>query len=390
METAPQTALQQLSVLPTAERETLLAAFNATDADYPRDLTVVQMIEAHALHTPHAVAVVLGEQVLSYRQLNEQANQVAHHLRGLGAQADSRVALCMERSLAMIVGLLGILKSGAAYVPLDPEYPAQRLALALQDSQPLAVLVHAATRTVLEDSGLAQVDLDDASLNAQPRHNPAAVAGPNDLAYVIFTSGSTGRPKGVMVEHGSLVNHITWQTRAFGFDANERILQRTSVAFDASVWEIWTPLAIGARLVLLPAHASRDVEQMAQTLVEHQVSVAQFVPSLLRLLVQLPDSGVRCRYLFSGGEVLDPQLAMQARALTSHGIVNLYGPTEATIDSTSWTCDGSAPVGSVPIGKPIANARAYVLDARLEPVALGVVGELYIGGAGVARGYLGR
>ncbi|WP_259740775.1 non-ribosomal peptide synthetase, partial [Pseudomonas poae] len=199
LETAPQTALQQLSVLPTAERETLLAAFNGTDADYPRDLTVVQMIEAHALHTPHAVAVVLGEQVLSYRQLNEQANQIAHHLRSLGVQADSRVALCMERSLAMIVGLLGILKSGAAYVPLDPEYPAQRLALALQDSQPLAVLVHAATRTVLEDSGLAQVDLDDASLNAQPRHNPAAVAGPNDLAYVIFTSGSTGRPKGVMV-----------------------------------------------------------------------------------------------------------------------------------------------------------------------------------------------
>ncbi|WP_259740823.1 condensation domain-containing protein, partial [Pseudomonas poae] len=199
LETAPQTALQQLSVLPTAERDTLLAAFNATDADYPRDLTVVQMIEAHALHTPHAVAVVLGDQVLSYRQLNEQANQVAHHLRSLGVQADSRVALCMERSLAMIVGLLGILKSGAAYVPLDPEYPAQRLALALQDSQPLAVLVHAATRTVLEDSGLAQVDLDDASLNAQPRHNPVAVAGPNDLAYVIFTSGSTGRPKGVMV-----------------------------------------------------------------------------------------------------------------------------------------------------------------------------------------------
>ncbi|MBM9488983.1 amino acid adenylation domain-containing protein [Pseudomonas sp. ICBG1301] len=390
LEHAPQRALEQLSILSPAQTRQLLVDFNATDADYPRDLTVVQMIEAHALHTPHAVAVVLGDQALSYRELNEQANQVAHHLRSLGVQADARVALCMERSLAMIVGLLGILKSGAAYVPLDPEYPAQRLALALQDSQPLAVLVHAATRTVLEDSGVAQVDLDALSLTAQPRHNPVAVAGPNDLAYVIFTSGSTGRPKGVMVEHGSLVNHITWQTRTFGFDANERILQRTSVAFDASVWEIWTPLAIGARLVLLPAQASRDVEQMAQTLVEHQVSVAQFVPSLLRLLVQLPDSGVRCRYLFSGGEVLEPQLAMQARALTTHGIVNLYGPTEASIDSTSWTCDGSAPVESVPIGKPIANARAYVLDTRLEPVALGVVGELYIGGAGVARGYLGR
>ncbi len=390
LEQAPQMALEHLSMLSPSQTRQLIVDFNATAAEYPRDLTVVQMIEAHALHTPHAVAVVLDDQALSYRQLNEQANQVAHYLRSLGAQADARVAICMERSLAMIVGLLGILKSGAGYVPLDPEYPSQRLALALQDSQPLAVLVHARTRGVLGDSDIALLDLDDAPLPAQPLHNPAAVAGPNHLAYVIFTSGSTGRPKGVMVEHGSLVNHITWQTRTFGFDANERILQRTSVAFDASVWEIWTPLAIGARLVLLPAHASRDVEQMAQTLVEQQVSVAQFVPSLLRLLVQLPASGVQCRYLFSGGEALEPQLAMQARALTTHGIVNLYGPTEATIDSTSWTCDGHLPVDSVPIGKPIANVRAYVLDARLEPVALGVAGELYIGGAGVARGYLGR
>nr|WP_279627603.1 non-ribosomal peptide synthetase [Pseudomonas salomonii] len=390
LEQTPQMALEHLSMLSPKQTRQLTVDFNATDAEYPRDLTVVQMIEAHALHTPHAVAVVLGDQTLSYRQLNEQANQVAHHLRSLGAQADARVAICMERSPAMIVGLLGILKSGAAYVPLDPQYPSQRLALTLQDSQPLAVLVQAQTRAVLADSDIALLDLDDAFLRAQPLHNPATVAGPNHLAYVIFTSGSTGRPKGVMVEHGSLVNHITWQTRTFGFDADERILQRTSVAFDASVWEIWTPLAIGARLVLLPAHASRDVEQMAQTMVEQQVSVAQFVPSLLRLLVQLPASGVQCRYLFSGGEALEPQLAMQARALTTHGIVNLYGPTEATIDSTSWTCDGHLPVESVPIGKPIANARAYVLDAGLKPVALGVAGELYIGGAGVARGYLGR
>ncbi|CRM47348.1 non-ribosomal peptide synthetase [Pseudomonas sp. 58 R 3] len=390
LEQTPQMALEHLSMLSPKQTRQLTVDFNATDAEYPRDLTVVQMIEAHALHTPHAVAVVLGDQTLSYRQLNEQANQVAHHLRSLGAQADARVAICMERSPAMIVGLLGILKSGAAYVPLDPQYPSQRLALTLQDSQPLAVLVQAQTRAVLADSDIALLDLDDALLRAQPLHNPATVAGPTHLAYVIFTSGSTGRPKGVMVEHGSLVNHITWQTRTFGFDADERILQRTSVAFDASVWEIWTPLAIGARLVLLPAHASRDVEQMAQTMVEQQVSVAQFVPSLLRLLVQLPASGVQCRYLFSGGEALEPQLAMQARALTTHGIVNLYGPTEATIDSTSWTCDGHLPVESVPIGKPIANARAYVLDAGLKPVALGVAGELYIGGAGVARGYLGR
>ncbi|WP_277621751.1 non-ribosomal peptide synthetase [Pseudomonas sp. BIOMIG1BDMA] len=167
-------------------------------------------------------------------------------------------------------------------------------------------------------------------------------------------------------------------------------MQRTSVAFDASVWEIWTPLAIGARLVLLPAEASRDVEHMARTLVEQGVSIAQFVPSLLRLLVQLPETGVRCRYLFSGGEALDPQLAMQARALTTHGIVNLYGPTEATIDSTSWTFNDPGPLDAVPIGKPIANARAYVLDAHLQLLPLGVAGELYIGGAGVARGYLGR
>ncbi len=390
LEHAPQRSLDSLSILSPAQTRQLLVDFNASDADYPRDTSVVQMMEAHARQTPHAIALVLGDHAVSYAELNQHANQIAHHLQSLGATADTRIAICMERSPQMIVGLLGILKSGACYVPLDPEYPAQRLAFALEDSQPLAVLVHAPTRAVLAGSAIALVDVDAEHLLNQPTHNPAPVAGPNDLAYVIFTSGSTGRPKGVMVEHGSLVNHIAWQARTFGFDANERILQRTSVAFDASVWEIWTPLAIGARLVLLPAHASRDVEQMARTLVEQQVSVAQFVPSLLRLLVQLPAPAVQCRYLFSGGEALEPQLAMQARALTTHGIVNLYGPTEATIDSTSWTCDGNAVVESVPIGKPIANARAYVLDSRLQPVAIGVAGELYIGGAGVARGYLGR
>ena len=389
LEMAPRTALPQLSVLPAAERETLLA-FNATDADYPRDTTVVQMIEAQAARAPASIAVVLGDQQLSYHDLNERANRVAHHLRSLGARADSCVAICMPRSLELIVGLLGILKCGAAYVPLDPEYPAHRLAFALQDSQPLAVLVQDATRGVLGATAVPLVDLADADVAGQPLDNPPALATAHDLAYVIFTSGSTGRPKGVMVEHGSLVNHISWQTRAFGFDATDRILQRTSVAFDASVWEIWTPLAIGARLVLLPAEASRDVEHMARTLVEQGVSIAQFVPSLLRLLVQLPDTGVRCRYLFSGGEALDPQLAMQARALTTHGVVNLYGPTEATIDSTSWTFNDAGPLEAVPIGKPIANARAYVLDAHLQLLPLGVAGELYIGGAGVARGYLGR
>ncbi|MGY2419395.1 amino acid adenylation domain-containing protein, partial [Pseudomonas tolaasii] len=389
LEMAPRTALPQLSVLPAAERQTLLA-FNATDADYPRDTTVVQMIEAQAARAPASIAVVLGDQQLSYHDLNERANRVAHYLRSLGAGADSCVAICMPRSLELIVGLLGILKSGAAYVPLDPEYPAQRLAFALQDSQPLAVLVQDATRGVLGATAVPLVDLADADVAGQPLENPPALATAHDLAYVIFTSGSTGRPKGVMVEHGSLVNHISWQTRAFGFDATDRILQRTSVAFDASVWEIWTPLAIGARLVLLPAEASRDVEHMARTLVEQGVSIAQFVPSLLRLLVQLPETGVRCRYLFSGGEALDPQLAMQARALTTHGVVNLYGPTEATIDSTSWTFNDAGPLEAVPIGKPIANARAYVLDAHLQLLPLGVAGELYIGGAGVARGYLGR
>ncbi|PYY81922.1 non-ribosomal peptide synthetase [Pseudomonas sp. TKO26] len=389
LEMAPRAALAQLSVLPVAEREALLG-FNATDAAYPRDSTVVQLIEAQAARTPGAIALVLGDRQLSYRDLNEQANRVAHYLRSLGAGADRCVAICMPRSLELIVGLLGILKSGAAYVPLDPEYPAQRLAFALQDSQPLAVLVQDASRGVLGDTAIPLVDLADAALAEQPLDNPPALATANDLAYVIFTSGSTGRPKGVMVEHGSLVNHIGWQTRAFGFDATDRFLQRTSVAFDASVWEIWTPLAIGARLVLLPAEASRDVEHMARTLVEQGVTIAQFVPSLLRLLVQLPETGVRCRYLFSGGEALDPQLAMQARALTSHGIVNLYGPTEATIDSTSWTFNDAGPLDVVPIGKPIANARAYVLDAHLQLLPLGVAGELYIGGAGVARGYLGR
>ena len=243
---------------------------------------------------------------------------------------------------------------------------------------------------------LPVVDLDaDAPLwTAQSAENPdtrALALSSRHLAYVIYTSGSTGRPKGVMIEHRSLVNHIAWQSSTFGFTRDDAILQRTSISFDASVWELWTPLAIGGRLVLLPQGAEKDPARILQTLERQGVTIAQFVPTLLRTLVAHSDEGTRlpCRYLFSGGEPLDTALAEKARTLTT-GLVNLYGPTEVTIDSTAWRCPPERVPDPIPIGRPIANTRIYILDALRRPLPIGVVGEIHIGGAGVARGYLNR
>ncbi|MEQ5842845.1 amino acid adenylation domain-containing protein [Paraburkholderia acidicola] len=385
-------AVRDLTVLPQQEQQQLLSEWNATDVDYPRDQTLHRVIERQAQSSPDAQAVVIGEQSLTYGELNAQANRVAHYLLKLGIRPDDRVAICMERSTAMVAGLLGILKAGAGYVPLDPQYPAERLTFVLADSMPAAVLVETNTRAAIGKTTIPAIDITADDIAGLPSDDPAPAPGegPENLAYVIYTSGSTGQPKGVMVEHRSLLNHIYWQSSTFGFTREDSILQRTSISFDASAWEIWTPLAIGARLVLLPADASKDIDRIVATMRHHRVTVAQFVPSLLRMLMQREDLRVACRYIFSGGEPLDGPLAQYIRTMTTQGLVNLYGPTETTIDATAWHCVPSAASDTIPIGRPVANTRVYVLDDRLQPVPLGVSGELYIGGAQVARGYLNR
>ncbi|HEX8317855.1 non-ribosomal peptide synthase/polyketide synthase [Longimicrobium sp.] len=385
--------IDRLPMLAEAERALVLREWNATEAAYPREACVHELVEAQVARTPGAVAVVFEDQHVTYAELNARANRLAHHLRALGVGPDARVAICVERGPEMVAGLLAILKAGGAYVPLDPAYPAGRLRTMLEDSAPAALVTQSALAGTFAGVDVPVVELDAPSPAwARGSETNPACAGltPGHLAYVIYTSGSTGRPKGVMVEHRSLVNHTAWQAAAFGIGAGDTVLQRTSVSFDASVWELWTPLATGARMLLLSSAAAKDPGAIGRAVEEGGATVAQFVPTLLQaVLGALPAGGsLPCRVLFCGGEPLSAALVAEARAAGAGEVVNLYGPTEATIDSTSHVCgvDGRAPA----IGRPIANARTYVLDARGEPAPAGVAGELYVGGAGVSRGYLGR
>jgi amino acid adenylation domain-containing protein len=386
--------LSRLELLGGAERALVLEEWNRTDADVPADVCIHELFEAQADRTPGAVAVRFEAESLTYGALNALANRLAHHLRALGVGPDARVGICVERGPEMVAGLLAILKAGGAYVPLDPAYPADRLRYMLEDSAPAALVTQSTLAGAFAglDVPVVEMDAPAAPWAQGPETNPArAGLTPDHLAYVIYTSGSTGRPKGVMVEHRSLVNHTAWQAAAFGIGAGDTVLQRTSVSFDASVWELWTPLATGARMLLLSSDAMKDPAAIGRVMAEGGVTVAQFVPLLLQaVLGALPaDVSLPIRVLFCGGEPLSAALVDEACSAGVGEVVNLYGPTEATIDSTwhpSAAGDGRAPA----IGRPIANARMYVLDARGAPAPVGVAGELYVGGAGVARGYLGR
>jgi amino acid adenylation domain-containing protein len=386
--------ISRLELLGKPERALVLEEWNRTEAQYPADLCIHDLFEAQSARTPEAVAVVFEGALVTYDVLNRSANRLAHYLRGMGVGPDARVAICMERGPEMVAGLLAILKAGGAYVPLDPVYPADRLRWMLEDSA-AAVLI---TQSSLAGpfAGLLHVPAVELDVPAPPwAHGPEtnpARGGltPHHLAYVIYTSGSTGRPKGVMVEHRSLVNHTAWQAAVFGIGAGDTVLQRTSTSFDASGWELWTPLATGARMLLLSSAAAKDPEAIGRVMAEGGVTVAQFVPTLLHAVLGTRPAGASlpCRTLFCGGEPLSAALVGEALAAGAGEVVNLYGPTEATIDSTSHVCgpDGHAP----PIGRPIANAQIYVLDAHGVPAPVGVGGELYVGGVGVARGYLRR
>ncbi|MGF6097861.1 amino acid adenylation domain-containing protein [Pseudomonas sp. 18175] len=395
LEQVPQTPLHAVQILPASELNRLLVDYNATASEYPDTLTVQALFEAHARHSPHAIAVQAGEQQLSYRELNERANQLAFHLRERGVQPDSRVALCVERGLDLVVGLLAILKAGGAYVPLDPGYPRERLAYMLQDSQPVALLVHAATRHVPGEVAIPVIDFDHCAWRQAPIGNPS-VPGLTvaNLAYVMYTSGSTGTPKGVMIEHRGLGNLMHWGSQLCPHAEGGALLQRAPFSFDGSVWELFWPLTNGMRLVLARPDGHREPAYLAQVIREQQISVIKFVPAMLQQFLELPESA-QCTSLtdvLCGGGELTEALARGVRArLPKVRLHNVYGPTEATVDSSAWTLEPGAPVPALqlPIGRAISNTRLYVLDAQDAPVPVGVSGQLHIGGVGVARGYLG-
>ncbi|MDP9518824.1 non-ribosomal peptide synthetase [Pseudomonas protegens] len=395
LEQAPQTLLQSLSVLPAAEYRQQMLAFNATASDYPSELTLHGLFEAQVRRTPQAIALQAGEQCLSYAQLNQRANQLAHHLREQGVGPDVRVGLCVERGLEMLIGLLGILKAGGAYVPLDPEYPPERLSFLINDSQPLAVLVHQPTRALLQAQAVPLIDFDRDHWQHPGQDDPVVPGlGVRHLAYVIYTSGSTGNPKGVMVEHRGLGNLMHWSSRLCGPCPGGTLLQKAPFSFDGSVWELFWPLVSGMRLLLARPDGQRDPGYLAQLVQAQQVTMIKFVPAMLLQFLQLEESG-QCHSLTDvfcgGGELTEAIARLFQRRLPKARLHNVYGPTEATVDSSAWTLEPGAPVPPVqlPIGRAITNTRLYVLDAHDQPVPLGVSGQLHIGGVGVARGYLG-
>jgi amino acid adenylation domain-containing protein len=392
---------QRISALPllnAPQRRQLLVDFNDTAADFPHGRLIHQLFEAQADIQPDAIALIYEDQQLTYEQLNRRANQLAHHLLALGVQPDDRVAICTERSLDMIVGLLGILKAGCAYVPLDPAYPADRLAYMLGDSAPVALLTQSALVPSLPGLSvpLVVLDADSAGLNLQADSNPALQGlSSRHLAYVIYTSGSTGMPKGVMIEHASATNFMATMTERPGIGHTDTVLAVTTFAFDIAFLELLGPLMVGARVVVLSRDAATDPARLQHALAHSGATVMQATPVSWRLLLDggwQPSPGFKA---LCGGEALGSGLALRLAELLSGAagaLWNLYGPTETTIWSArhELTNVGSHAGSTASLGRPVANTQIYVLDRHLQPVPMGVAGELYIGGAGVARGYLNR
>jgi amino acid adenylation domain-containing protein len=379
--------LSQLELLGEAERALVLEEWNRTEAEVPADRCIHDLFEAQAARTPDAVAVRFEEESLTYRELNERANRLAHFLRAHVVAPEVRVGVLMERSLEMVVSLLAALKAGAAYVPLDPGLPAERLAYMLDDSGVPLVLVQAAllgTVPACEGVRVLAVDALAERLAAEPAENPAVGAGPDSLAYVIYTSGSTGRPKGVMVPHRGVANLAYALARRFGIDGTSRVLQFASLSFDAAVAELFDALLAGATLVLASREELLPGPGLLETLRRGRVTVATLPPSVLAMLPS--DDLPELRTMVSAGEAVDA--ATVERWSAGRAFVNAYGPTEVTVCATTAACevDGCVPA----IGRALENVRVYVLDAAGRPAPVGVPGEMYVGGVGVARGYLSR
>jgi amino acid adenylation domain-containing protein len=402
LDQAPQMPVSQLDVLPPQERALLAQTWNATDRSHSMRRCVPQLFEAQAARTPGAIAVEYEDVRLRYDELNQQANRLAHVLIARGIGPEDRVAVCLPRTHQMVIIVLGVLKAGAAYLPLDPDHPTARLQYMLADAGPGILIT---TRTLASrhsfgpDMATLLVDsLETVQMLAQSRAtDPVDADRVRSLTlqhsvYVIYTSGSTGNPKGVVVEHRSLLNQMLWLMAEHPVNRGDRMLLRAPLTFDASVLEIWLPLLSGAVLAVTPTTAARDPSALLDYMLETRITAALLTPTLLANLLAMPAAaGLRLRRLFVGGENLPQELGSLAATILDIPLVNLYGPTEATIQVIARKLeptDYEQP--QLPIGRPIWNTRAYVLDPALRPVPLGVTGELYIAGEALARGYLHR
>lgn len=399
---APEVTIKEVSLISAEERQQLLVDYNNTQVDYPQDKCIHELFIEQVTINPDKIAVVYQDEALSYQQLYDKSHALAVYLQSQGVQPDSLVALCVERSLEMMVGMLGILQAGGAYVPLDPEYPDDRLAYMLEDSQAAIVLTQKKLKEKLScllSKGVQLIALDKqwseindsaADLEAKQVKLQKEVKA-HHLAYMIYTSGSTGQPKGVMVEHRGLVNHMHWIIHQFNLDESKTVLQKTSFNFDAAQWELMVLIG-GTKVVVAIPGIEKDPEKLIDALIKYNITTLQCVPAFLKALLE---NGAfdKCNKLidiFCGGEALSQSLVdKSSKLLPNSNVYNLYGPTECTIDATAYDCS-SLYSPSVSIGTPISNTQIYILDQYNNPVPLGVAGELYIAGDGLARGYFNR
>ncbi|QHE89012.1 amino acid adenylation domain-containing protein [Hydrogenophaga sp. BPS33] len=371
-----------------AESQRYLFDVNATDHPVP-DTTLSALIEARMAQTPEAIALEYEGETLSYGELDARTRSLASALQARGAWHHRLVAVALPRSLELLVGLVAVLRAGAAYLPLDLSHPPERLARILALAQPVCVLVRD------EDAAALPADTARFDPRAWPTPSKDALLGiglrPHDAAYVIYTSGSTGEPKGVVVEHRAIVNRLEWMRQHYGFDASDRILQKTPATFDVSVWEFFLPLITGCTLVIAPPEAHRDPVWLARLIRQRAVGTCHFVPSMLAAFLGASGArGLRMRRIFCSGEELSAPLRDQLHATLQSELHNLYGPTEAAVDVSYWPADAQDRSSPLPIGFPVWNTRLYVLDARMRTQPPGVSGDLYLGGVQLARGYLGR
>jgi amino acid adenylation domain-containing protein len=414
---SPQTRVSRLSMLSADERDLVLKEWNSTAVSYPADATLVSLLEAQERRTPNAIAVALAGQAaepgapttLTFAELDARATTLARALVYRGVKPGVLVGVCMERSLEMVVALVAVLKAGGAYVPLDPEYPADRLAFMISDAKcPVLLTQRRVAETVLATlphGGGAHVDVlsidsewSTIVSDATTLSEPLPAVTPDDLAYMIYTSGSTGKPKGALNRHRGIVNRLLWMQDAYKLGASDSVLQKTPFSFDVSVWEFFLPLLTGARLVMAEPGGHRDPTYLAKAIVEQKITVLHFVPSMLRAFLEEPAAaqcGATLRDVMCSGEALPYDLQQRFFAIvagTSHnvGLHNLYGPTECAVDVSYWACIRDDERRTVPIGRPVANTQLYVLDDAMEPVPVGVAGELYLGGVQVGAGYWGR
>ncbi|WP_031040675.1 non-ribosomal peptide synthetase [Streptomyces sp. NRRL F-5650] len=400
----PGRRIGELSILPPEERHRILVGFNDTARPYPEaaGATLHGLVERSFARTQSGRAAVRFEgEDLTFGELDRRSAQAAHLLRELGVRRGTPVAVCMERSPEMVVALLGVLRAGGAYLPVDPGYPPQRQEFMLADSEPGILLTQGRLRDALPPHSARTVCLEPgadglwSALNGRPTTAPGTDADPDSVAYMIYTSGSTGRPKGAMISHRAICNRLLWMQDAYGLTPDDRVLQKTPFSFDVSVWEFFWPLMTGARMVVARPEGHKDPAYLADLVRDEGVTTLHFVPSMLKAFLETDGLSGRIgsvRRVFASGEALSYSLQERfyehfAPVAPEARLHNLYGPTEAAVDVTHWTCPPTGGPRTVPIGRPVANTRIHILDGHLNPVPVGSPGELCVGGVQVAEGY---